>query len=468
MATKPKRRTLKAEPLASDQIEVWPLSRIKINPRNSRKHSAEQIEKLAASIEEYGQVWPVLVDEADMLIAGEGRYLGMQHRESATIKVLVARGWSDARKRAFLIADNKLGELSTWDRTILNTEVANLSLTGFDVSLLGFAPGEIKTMIANAVKPSSDPDDAPPVPKVVVSRLGDLWLLGAHRVLCGDATSKAAVERLLNGAVPFLMVTDPPYGVAYDPAWRGDVKNADGSQLSTGKNRAKGKVKNDDQASWRDAWALFPGVVAYVWHSGKHGTEVGNDLIAVKLLPRSQIIWVKSNFVVCRGDYHWGHEAAHYATKQDSFDDRWRFEDEHQVAAYNVKLGSAGGWRGGRKQSTVWDDISHKNTTGHGTQKPVEIMRRPIVNHTDGGEPVYDPFLGSGTTLIAAQMEGRLCYGLEIDPAYVDVIVERFEKFTGTEAVLEGGSKTFAQVRAARGKETKGRNTKPAEQGGKK
>jgi site-specific DNA-methyltransferase (adenine-specific) len=433
-----------------DVIEFWPTDKLKPHPSNSRLHSPEQVDGIVASLEEFGQTFPCLIDEGGFILAGEGRWRACVKREQAQTKVIVARGWSPAKKRAYIIVDNKLGENSTWDRQRLSTEVANLSLTGFNVSILGFEPGEIKTMIANATKPKSDPEEVPPVPVVPTTQPGDLWLLGAHRVLCGDATSKAAVDRLLDGAKPHLMVTDPPYGVQYDPAWRGKVKNSDGSQLSTGKNRAVGKVANDERADWRAAWHHFPGVVAYVWHSGKHATEVGVSLEAAKFLCRSQIVWVKNNFVVGRADYHWGHEAAFYATKQDSFDDKWRFEDEHEVAAYAVKVGGTASWRGGRKQSTVWNIDMVKNDTGHGTQKPVECMRRPILNNSQGGDFVYDPFLGSGTTVIAAQMEGRVCLGLELDPAYVDVIVERWATFTGLVPVLESTGKPFSEVKAER------------------
>jgi DNA modification methylase len=453
-----KKAKIAPAPLVADEIQIWPIDRVKPNPLNSREHSDAQVGQLVGSFEEFGQVWPVLVDEKDMLIAGEGRWKAAQKREQATIKVIVARGWSVAKKRAFVILDNKLGENSTWNRERLSSEVGNLNQMGFDVSLLGFTTPEIKAMIANAIKPLHDAEDAPVAPAAPVSRLGDLWLCGAHRVLCGDSTSKAAVDRVLDGAKPHLMVTDPPYGVEYDPAWRGKVQNANGTQLSTGKGRAVGTVKNDERADWREAWALFPGVVAYVWHSGKHATEVGVSLEAAKFLTRSQIVWVKNNLVVGRSDYHWQHEAAFYATRQDSLDDHWRFEEQHEAATYAVKLGGTARWCGGRKQSTVWDDIpALKNTTGHGTQKPVECMRRPILNNSVGGDCVYDPFLGSGTTLVAAHQEGRICLGLELAPAYVDVIVERWAALTGLPVIHEATGKTFAETKAERhgGKKTR-------------
>lgn len=449
MAAKSKGKAGSA-PAITDQIEVWKIDDIKPNPVNSKEHSDQQIDLLVASYEQFGQTFPVLVDERGVLIAGEGRWRAAQKRESSTLKVIVARGWSVAKKRAYIIADNKLAELGTWNRLRLGSELGNLESMGFDLSVTGFAASEIKALIAQAVKPAGDPEDAPEPPEKPVTVLGDLWLLGSHRVLCGDSSSKAAVDRLLDGAVPHLMVTDPPYGVEYDPAWRGKAQNADGKQLSTGANRAVGIVENDGQADWREAWALFPGAVAYVWHSGKHSAEVGVSLTAAKLLTRSQIVWVKNNLVVGRGDYHWQHEAAFYATRAGQ-DDHWRFDDQHEAATYAVKLGATAKWVGGRKQSTVWDDIpALKNTTGHGTQKPVECMRRPILNNSVGGDLVYDPFLGSGTTVIAAHQEGRVCLGLELSPAYVDVIVQRWAEFTGLVPIHQATGKTFAALKAER------------------
>lgn len=443
---------------AADQIEVWPIDRVKPNPLNSKQHSDAQVDQLVAAFEEFGQTFPVLVDEKGMLVAGEGRWLAAKKREQGTIKVLVARGWSEAKKRAYLIMDNKLAENSTWDRQRLASEVANLSLVGFDVSLLGFDSGQIKAMIANAAKVQGDPDDAPPAPPIPVSQLGDLWICGSHRVLCGDSTDAESVRALLAGATPQLMVTDPPYGVNYDPEWRVKARVAKGG--------AMGKVKNDDRADWREAWALFPGVVAYVWHGGLHGAAVQDSLAAAKFVLRAQIIWVKSSLVMSRGAYHWQHEPAMYVTKQDSFDDHWRFAEDHAAAAYAVKIGETAGWEGGRKQSTVWEIPLVRNDTGHSTQKPVECMRRPIVNNSKGGDLVYDPFLGSGTTLIAAQMEGRICLGLELDPVYVDVIVQRWANFTGGVPVLQASGKTFAEVKAERdGKKAKAPRTPKASAG---
>jgi DNA modification methylase len=218
----------------------------------------------------------------------------------------------------------------------------------------------------------------------------------------------------LGGRKPFLMVTDPPYGVEYDPDWRNDAAHA-GSMGAPG-GRALGKVENDWRDDWRETWALFPGDVAYVWHSALHLVNVANSLTATDFLLRSQIIWAKTNLAISRGHYHWQHEPCWYA----------------------VRKNHSAHWRGDRKQSTCWSIPKPQSSeTGHSTQKPVECMRRPILNHTVKGDAVYDPFLGSGTTLVAAESTERICYGLELSPAYCDVIVKRWETLTGKTAVLE-------------------------------
>jgi len=260
------------------------------------------------------------------------------------------------------------------------------------------------------------------VPADPVSRPGDLWLCGTHRVLCGDATGADDVARLLAGVAPQLMVSDPPYGVAYDPAWR--------NRSGASRTDRIGKVLNDDRADWREAWALFPGAVAYVWHGALHATTVAESLVVCGFDIRSQIIWAKERLVLSRGHFHWQHEPCWYAVR---------------------KTGKAN-WSGDRKQTTLWQVPSRDQdaATVHGTQKPVELMRRPMLNNSAPGQPVYDPFLGSGTTLIAAETTGRVCLGMELDPAYVDVIVTRWQEFTGEAATLEGDGRSFADVAAER------------------
>jgi len=280
---------------------------------------------------------------------------------------------------------------------------------------------EIAALGAQATLGLTDPDDAPEPPAVPVSVVGDLWLLGRHRLLCGDSTIGAAVTNLLGDVKPHLMVTDPPYGVAYDPTWR---KEAGVNQ----NKRRLGKVANDDRADWQEAWALFPGSVAYIWHAGRHASTVQDSLTAAGFEVRSQLIWAKDRFALSRGHYHWQHEPCWYA----------------------VRNGHAN-WCGDRRQSTVWQ-IPAREGQGfeHGTQKPVECMRRPIENNSSPGQAVYEPFCGSGTTIIAAEMTGRVCYAIELLPQYIDVAVKRWQAFTGDTATLAVDGHSFEAVAAER------------------
>ena len=251
------------------------------------------------------------------------------------------------------------------------------------------------------------------------------------------------VGRLLAGAKPHLMVTDPPYGVEYDAAWR--------TRLGiSSKGAAVGKVLNDDRADWREAWALFPGAVAYVWHAGTHCAEVQESLASCKFGVRAQIVWVKQRHVLSRGHYHAQHEPCLYAVREGE-DEAWGFVADHDIATYAVRKGETGRWTGDRTQSTVWSIEHQASETGHSTQKPVECMRRPILNNSRRGDAVYEPFCGSGTTIIAAESTGRRCYAIELSPTYCDVIVRRWQAFTRREATLEGDGQTFAALEAARG-----------------
>jgi DNA modification methylase len=417
----PRVGTTSAQTWPADQVDRRPVSSLVPYANNARTHSEAQIAQIMASIQEWGWTVPVLIDEVGGIIAGHGRVLAAQKLGLTDVPVMVAAGWSATQKRAYVIADNKLAENAGWDDGVLRLELAELKLGELDLGLLGFDDAELASLLG-LPKGLTDPDDVPAVPKAPITLVGDLWILGQHRVLCGDATSTEDVARLLAGANPNLMVTDPPYGVNYDPSWRARA----GVNLNAKK---LGKVENDDRADWTPAWHLFTGDIAYVWHGGLHSAVVEQSLKTAGFAIRAQIIWNKDRFVLGRGDYHWRHEPAWYA----------------------VREGKKGCWAADRKQDTVWniparDDAGH----GHSTQKPVECMRRPILNNSKAGDAIYEPFCGSGTTVIASQMEGRICYGMEISPAHVDVIVRRWEQFTGHEARLDGGDQTFAQIAARR------------------
>lgn len=415
---------------------------------NPRTHSQAQLEQLARSIREFGFTNPILVDEANRLIAGHGRLQAAIAEGLSEVPAIEVAGLSEPQKRALLVADNQLALNAAWDPELLQFNMAALKDEGFDLAVVGFTDEQLAGILADITTGQTDPDDAPAVPAVPVSRLGDVWLLGKHRLRCGDATKGTEVKALLRGVEPGLMVTDPPYGVDYDPEWR--------AAAGVNKNRAKmGKVLNDDRADWSAAWRLFPGDVVYVWHGGLHSVEVMKSLEGVGFIARAQIIWVKTRMALGRGNYHWQHEPALYAVRKGAKDDTWqshgiadRFEEEHVTGAYAVRKGKRSDWVGGRKQTTVWFiEPREGKGLGHSTQKPVEAMRRPIENNSLRGQSVYEPFCGTGTTIIAGQMTGRIVYAMEVSPGYIDVAVERWQNFTGKDATLEGTQQTFNQLK---------------------
>jgi DNA modification methylase len=397
---------LKSESLS---VEWRAIETVRPYPGNPRIIPETAIDKVAASIREFGWRQPIVVDEGGEILVGHTRRLAAMRLGIAEVPVHVAVGLSDEQRRAYRLADNRTGEESRWDLKALGLELQGLGDAGFELALLGFDRPELISLEPRP-EPAADPDDVPPAPIEPLTQLGDVWILGEHRIICGDSTSRETVDRLLAGDKPRLMVTDPPYGVEYDADWRNRVVRANGSKVQA---RAVGKVLNDDRDDWREAWALFPGSVAYVWHAGSHALEVAVSLQAAGFLIRTQIIWGKNQLVISRGHYHPQHEPCWYA----------------------VREGDTAGWTGGRKQSTLWSIAKpQKSETGHSTQKPVECMARPIRNNSRAGDLVYEPFSGSGTTIIACEQERRRCQAIELSPAYVDVAVRRWESFTGRTA----------------------------------
>lgn len=387
-----------------------PIETLTPDPANARTHGDKNLAAIQGSLAKFGQRKPIVVQRQGMIVrAGNGTLAAAKALGWTEIAAVVVDE-SDIEATGFAIADNRTAELAEWDEDVLSQLLGALDADpNFDATLTGFTDAEIAQLQAPA-EGLVDPDEVPEPPPEPITKPGDLWLLGKHRLLCGDSTVADNVARVLDGAVPLLMVTDPPYGVEYDADWRNEALPADGT---AGGGRAVGKVSNDDRSDWREAWALFPGDVAYVWHAGVYSPGVADSLAACDFERRALIVWAKSQLVIGRGDYHHQHEPCWYA----------------------VRKGKPGLRTDDRKQTTLWQiDKPQKSETGHSTQKPVECMARPIQNHT--AREVYDPFLGSGTTLIAAEQLGRVCYGIELSPAYCDVIVARFEAFTGTKAEL--------------------------------
>ena len=413
-------------------IEVWPIAKLVPYARAMRRND-DAVDRMVATIQEFGFRLPLLIRGDGEIVDGHLRLKAARKLGFAELPVIVCDDWTAAQVKAFRLAVNRSATWAQWDWNLVAQEIADLKLLDFDLTLTGFDGLEIDKLLLQLNSPDGDDLTAIDVPAPVSVR-GDLWLCGEHRILCGDATSASDVAILFGPACPELMVTDPPYGVDYDPGWR--------EEAGLGKQRQTGRVLNDDRVDWSDAYKLFSGNVAYVWHAGIYPGEVANSLLTSGFSVRAQIIWAKQHFAMSRGHYHWQHEPCWYA----------------------VRTGCSGNWRGGRKESTLWE-VSNLNPfgasqaedaiTGHGTQKPVELMRRPILNHTEKGAVVYDPFLGSGSTLIAAETVERTCYGLEISPSYVDSIVLRWQKLTGKNVVLEADRQTFEEVRASRSRQAR-------------
>jgi len=396
-------------------MRVVPLGEAGITPDpcNARQHTPRNIGVIEDSMQTDGAGRSILVDQDGVTIAGAGAWEAATQagiRQAAIIEtdgdtlVVVKRTVTPDQRLRLALADNRATDLSSWDTARLEA----LQTEAPAVLAALWTEQELAQLLA-VMPPAArdgltDPDTLPELRPTTIQR-GDLFILGSHRLLCGDSTNSADVTRVLDGATPLLMVTDPPYGVDYDPTWR--VK------AGVNHNRAKlGAVTNDDRADWTDAWRLFPGDVAYVWHGGLKASVVQTSLEQAGFALRAQIIWAKDRLVLSRGDYHWQHEPCWYA----------------------VREGRPGHRTPDRSPTTLWtiparDDDGH----GHGTQKPVECMRRPLEHHL--ATDVYEPFAGSGTTLIAAEQLGRRCYAIEIEPQYVQVILDRWAAFTGQQPV---------------------------------
>lgn len=425
----------------NDLQVCWrPVAAVTPYARNSRKIPERAIGKVAASIKEFGFRVPIVVDKDSVIICGHTRLLAAKQLGLQQVPVHVADNLTPAQVKAYRLMDNRSHEETDWDLELLGTEIEELRGLDFDLSLTGFNPRELDDFLSD---PEAD-DRAnlvPEIPEHPTARLGDLWLLGRHRLICGDCTEADVVAKLLGLVEPLLLVTDPPYGVELDSEWRdraglnggGTAERRPGRRIEGHRNTT---IASDTRVDWSEAFALVPSLqVAYVWHASKFTREVLDGLLRIGFLHHQQIIWNKGRTVLTRTHYWFQHEPCWYVRKKNA---PW--------------FGRAG------DNSTVWGSPSPKFMMGgskeekvdHPTQKPIELMRRPILNHTERGAVVYDPFLGSGTTLMAAELTERVCYGMEIDPRYVDVAILRWQDFTGGRATLEGDGRTFEEVKAER------------------
>jgi len=422
------------------EIQHWAIDRLIPYARNPRKNDGA-VDRMAASMQEFGFKIPMLVRSDGEVVDGHLRLKAAKKLGIAEIPVILCDEWTPAQVRAFRLMVNRSVTWADWDEELLALELQELQSSDFDLTLTGFDAKELDDLLA--IDDEEKANAAPPLPDSPVSRLGDLWILGPHHVVCGDCTSPEVVARLLGDRHPRLMVTDPPYGIELDTEWR-DRAGLNGlgvAEPSYMKNRSAGhtetSISGDTPADWSDAFALVPNLeVAYIWHASKFTREVLDGLLRIGFLHHQQIIWDKGRTVLTRTHYWFQHEPCWYVRKKNA---PW--------------FGKAG------ENSTIWSSPSPKFIMGgsdeekfdHPTQKPVELMRRPILNHLQRGELVYEPFLGSGTTLAAAELTQRVCYGVELDPKYVDVVVQRWQTLSGKQAVLDGDGRTFEEIKAQRG-----------------
>jgi DNA modification methylase len=375
-----------------------------------------QVAEIAGSIRTFGFTNPLLVGEDSDVVAGHGRLAAARLLGMTEVPVIPLRKLNENERRQLMLADNRIALNAGWDTEMLKLELADLTSLGAELKILGFNEQELAAALGTTVPGLVHEDEVPDLAETAISQPGDVWLLGAHRIGCGDCRDTKLVSAVLGSALPQLMVTDPPYGVEYDPAWR--------HKRGVNNSARKGKIQNDEIADWTPVWKLFPGEIAYVWHGALRSTIVAESLFNAGFTIRAQIIWAKERLVMSQGDYHWQHEPCWYAVRKK------------------------GHWTGDRKQTTLWSIPSggQDAKTRHATQKPVECMRRPMLNNSNPGQAIYEPFLGSGTTLIAAQSSGRVCLAIEIDPQFVDLAIRRWQTFTGEKAVRERDDVCFEEI----------------------
>src|SRR5450759_1683015 len=426
--------TMKTES-SNQAIEIWPIERLVEYPRNPRKNDSA-VDRMCGSIKEFGFKIPVLARSDGEIVDGHLRLKAARKLGITEVPVILCDEWTPAQVKAFRLMVNRSVTWAAWDEELLALEIQELNEADFDLSLTGFDPKEIDDLLL--VSDDDQANTVPPVPENPVSRSGDLWLCGKHRVLCGDATSAEGVARLLDDRKPKLLVTDPPYGIELDSEWRdrAGLNGCGPAEASYMKHRTEGHtettISGDTRADWSEAFELVPSIqIAYVWHASIFTREVLNGLLRIGFLYPQQIIWNKGRTVLTRTHYWYQHEPCWYVRKKNA---PW--------------FGKAG------ENSTIWDSPSPKFIMGgsdeekydHPTQKPVDLMRRPILNHTKRGELVYEPFLGSGTTLAAAELTERVYCGIELDPKYIDVAVQRWQGLSTKKATLDSDGRTFEEI----------------------
>lgn len=451
-------------PWPADKVERWPIDRPKPRRNNPRTHTPEQIEQLAASIKEWGWTIPILCDERGEIIAGHGRVMAAQSLGLKECPVMVARGWSDAQIRAYVIADNKLAINAGWNDDVLRAELADLEAGDFAMGLIGFSEGELDDLFQKNETPpgtGKDEDSAPEPAKTAVSKPGDIWICGPHRVMCGDSRNPDSVKALMAGELADASWTDPPYNVDY--------------------KGTAGKIQNDAKpaerfgALLRQAFQnsiehMHKGAPIYVAHADTEGLAFRREFEAAGFKLAGCLIWRKQSIVLGHSDYQWQHEPILYGWKPGSAHRWYGDRKESTIQASPPQLFEQrpdGSWiiylndlalvvRGENltvqiEQSTIVTEPKPSRSSEHPTMKPVQLIERMLKNSTKVGDKVLDLFGGSGSTLIACHKMGRDAYLMELDPVFVDVIIKRYQEFAGQPARRERDGAIFGTGKASAG-----------------
>lgn len=387
-------------------VEYRPIETLIPYARNARTHSEAQVAQIAASIKEFGWTNPVLVDGDNGVIAGHGRLLAARKLGMSSVPVIELAGLSDAARRAYILADNRLALNAGWDEAMLGAEVADLMEFGVDLEIAGFGAGELERLLAAAKDQPSFPDEAPALPEQPTTAKGDVWLLGRHRLLCGDATDPSDLKRVLNGQLADMVFTDPPYNVAYEGKT---------SKRLTIENDALGAEFGDFLESACSALLAVNKGAAYICMSSSEIDVLKSAFERAGGHWSTFLIWTKNTFTLGRSDY----------------------QRQYEPILYGWAKGSKHYWCGARDQGDVWEIARPVRNDLHPTMKPVALVERAIRNSSKSRDTVLDPFGGSGTTLMAAEATGRSAVLVELDPRYCDVIVRRWQEATGERALRE-------------------------------
>jgi DNA modification methylase len=411
----------------ADRIELWPVDHLRPYERNPRTHSEAQVDQIAASMVEFGWTNPVLVDEQGGILAGHGRLLAARKLGLTEVPVIRFEHLSEAQKRAYLIADNQLALQAGWSEELLAEELAWLRDESFDLDLVGFDASELERLLALAdgdAGSADAEDEIPEPPEEPVSKPGDLWILGNHHLLCGDATVLADVERVLGGQLADMTFCDPPYNVDY---------------ANSPKDKLRGKhrpIMNDNLGGGFEAFLYDACVnILSVTKGAVYVCMSSSELDALQRAFRAAggkwstfVIWAKNTFTLGRADY----------------------QRQYEPILYGWKEGSDHYWCGARDQGDVWFVNKPVRNDLHPTMKPVALVERAVRNSSKSRDVVLDPFGGSGSTLIACEKARRHARLIELDPRYVDVIIRRWQEWTGGVAVLEGGGRSLDELAGER------------------